>query len=113
MTEKRHFPRAELSTIVDYSSNINARARDVSESGIGILSRSNFKSGTPLFLTISLPETGTIKVIGKIVWTSEIKSDLYMNGLKFFSIRDNDRSYFMFAKLNNSFLAFRFNARQT
>ncbi|MBN2534493.1 MAG: PilZ domain-containing protein [Spirochaetales bacterium] len=91
MNEKRQFPRVVLSSIVDYSSTISARARDVSETGIGILSRRDFETGTPLFLVISLPELGLFKTIGQVVWTKEIKEDLYTNGLKFLSLKKDDR----------------------
>ena len=88
MAEKRLCPRVSLSSIVDYSSAINARARNVSETGLGILSRRNFKTGTPLFLTISLPGSGLLKVIGQIMWSTDIKSELYLNGLKFISLKE-------------------------
>lgn len=91
MKEKRQFPRVALSSIVDYSSTMNARARNVSETGIGILSRRNFETGTPLFLIISLPEVGFLKTIGQVVWTKEIKANLYTNGLKFLSLKEEDR----------------------
>lgn len=91
MRENRQFPRVALSSIVDYSSTMNARARNVSESGLGILSRRHFETGTPLFLIISLPELGLLKTIGQVVWTKEVKASLYLNGLKFLSLKDEDR----------------------
>ncbi|MBN2440524.1 MAG: PilZ domain-containing protein [Spirochaetales bacterium] len=92
MKEKRVCPRVALSSVVDYSSTVNARARNVSETGVGILTRRVFDQGTPLFLTISLPQFGLFKSIGRIMWCREIKEELYLNGIRFFSLKEESRA---------------------
>lgn len=92
MINKRDFPRVSLFSDVDYSSTMIARARNVSESGVGILSRRHFIPGTPLFLIISLPESEFFKVIGQVVWNKELKTDLYTNGVKFLSLKNKDKT---------------------
>jgi Tfp pilus assembly protein PilZ len=89
--EKRKYSRIRLITLVDYSGDKKAKSKDISENGICIISDREFAAGTPLFLTIQLNNSGTIRAIAKSVWSREQSPSIFENGLVFSNISGHDR----------------------
>ncbi|MBN2533665.1 MAG: PilZ domain-containing protein [Spirochaetales bacterium] len=91
MIENRDYKRAQLLAEIDYYSDIKARAKNISESGICMITQTVLTKGMPLILKFNLSSKGSINLIGKVVRCHSIKPDVYECGLKFTSISIMDQ----------------------
>lgn len=91
MIENRDYKRADLITEIDYYSDTKARAKNISESGICMITQSFLSKGLPLILKFNLSDNGCINVIGKVVRCHAIKPDVFECALKFTSISIMDQ----------------------
>jgi Tfp pilus assembly protein PilZ len=88
--ERRESRRVTVDLEVDYAINQHARAVNLSESGIRLVTGKFMTKGTILFLVVHLPEE-PLRVIGEVCWS---KSDIvgnFENGIKFSFIDGNHR----------------------
>lgn len=91
MIENRDYKRAKFNSNIDYYSDTKAEAKDISESGINIITKSSLSKGTPLILKFDIVEKGCINTIGKVVRCQQTKPDAYECAIKFTSISIIDK----------------------
>jgi Tfp pilus assembly protein PilZ len=102
--EKRKYSRAPLSTLIDYHGDVKAKAKNISEGGLCLISTYPFSTGTPLFLAFLLPDIGALNIIGKIIRCRPVKPGIYECGVKFMSLFLLDRQRiqkYVFSKLKD------------
>ena len=93
MSEKRHYPRYNVTVSVSYIDpddidTGDAQSKNISTAGICLSSKQPMKSGINVRLTFSLASE-TIQAIGKVIWNERILPHLFDNGIKFISISDD------------------------
>jgi Tfp pilus assembly protein PilZ len=86
--EKRQYRRIGLDTVVDYSAEKKAQAKNISEGGLCLVTNHYIGKGTLLFLIISLTHKGIIQVIGESIWCRKKEECTYENGISFFCLDD-------------------------
>jgi Tfp pilus assembly protein PilZ len=105
--ERRSFPRLHFSVEVvcqklDINVSqfpvLNSHSKNISASGIRIVTKERFESGNNLGMNFFLPDYDEpIYAIGKVVWTKEIKSSdpssgvAFDAGVRFLKIKAEDR----------------------
>jgi len=75
MPERRQYLRQSICapcppTIVSFAEDGKVVAVDLSEAGMGVLSARNLEMGLKLQLQFTLPESGTVKANGRVVWSN-------------------------------------------
>jgi Tfp pilus assembly protein PilZ len=87
--ERRCYPRRELQTFVDYSSEKKADAINISIGGVCIGTHRSISEGTVLFLVIPLEDETIVKVIGEVVWARNITQARHEIGIAFISLTES------------------------
>jgi hypothetical protein len=91
MEEKRLFPRLLLDVLVNYSDYYFAKTKDISLSGINLITNSELQAGRFLSFEFSLPDKEFVKVFGKIEWSKKNAPNLYENGIQFRLLKDTSK----------------------
>lgn len=103
--ERRRFPRIKVELLVRYKvldnleKQIQAQTKDISEGGVCLVTREQFKPGTVLALEIKFPYlTQVILVKGRVVWSAESRlgpspagHPRFDNGVEFDKVIELDR----------------------
>jgi hypothetical protein len=87
MKERRRFRRVDIDVLVNFSEKAIARAKNVNQFGICIVTNIPFKAGIYLNLIFTLPDGTSVETLGKVQWQRKIESDTYENGIEFYNIK--------------------------
>jgi c-di-GMP-binding flagellar brake protein YcgR len=99
--ERRSFERVGIDLDVKYFLNgtpLDARSKNISTKGVGLLLDEKFAKKTPLRLEIKLPNTNhIIRASGEVVWSNEATGEkktsekrLFNTGIKFSRFQSDD-----------------------
>ncbi|MBN2444914.1 MAG: PilZ domain-containing protein [Spirochaetales bacterium] len=91
MIENRDYKRAVLVSKIDYYSDTKATARNISESGLCMITQTSLSKGIPLILKFELKDKGCINTIGKIIRCQHIESNSFECAVMFSSMGIIDR----------------------
>jgi hypothetical protein len=92
MIEKRLHPRHDLDVMVNYSDYYFAKSKDLSISGIRLITNNELQAGRFISFEFSLPDREFVRVFGKIEWTKKNAPNLYENGIAFRLLKDESKS---------------------
>lgn len=97
MEEREKFPRIAISIEVKAKqgdlSMIEAKSFDISEDGIGLLSREDLPKGKVMELEMNLPDSPIIAQ-GEVAWTKEVETDKgksFETGIQITEIKPADK----------------------
>ena len=87
---KERAPRQPLDVRVNSSTFGFAQSKNISTTGIALLTEVPIKEGEFLQLLFFLPESANeIKAYGKVVWTKPVSDNYYESGIKFWDIEES------------------------
>lgn len=78
-----------VEVIVNLKKQIKAQVKNVRDKGICITTHEPLEMGKFLTLEISLPGREKLKIKGKVMWSLDLGSKFYENGIDFFYINKN------------------------
>jgi hypothetical protein len=87
MKERRRFRRVDIDVLVNFSEKAIARAKNVNQFGICIVTNLPFKVGIYINLIFTLPDGTSVETLGKVKWQRKIEPDMYENGIEFYNIK--------------------------
>lgn len=91
MKDLRRFPRVKLICRIQLEEHTDSRVKDISQTGINLITAKPLSKGSPLLVEIPLARKQTIKTAGLVLWSKLNQEDLWENGIKFFSIDSQGR----------------------
>ncbi|MBN1699844.1 MAG: PilZ domain-containing protein [Spirochaetales bacterium] len=83
MKERREFPRVDVNVNVNVNKQVRAKVKNISKGGICITTREPLNKGRLLTLSLTLPDGSQIIIKGKVMWSLQIISDFFENGIDF------------------------------
>ena len=85
-------PRLPLDVQVNSSHFGFAQSKNISTTGIALLTEKPLKAGDFLQLVFYLPESSReISAYGKVVWASEVSESYFESGIQFWEIEEEDQ----------------------
>ncbi|MBN2735536.1 MAG: PilZ domain-containing protein [Spirochaetales bacterium] len=91
MNELRRFPRVKLSGRVKLGDDQTCKTKDISQTGINLISDLPLHKSSPLLMEIPFSRNKIIKTAGIILWSQLTDTSQWENGIKFFSIDQDGR----------------------
>ena len=88
MMEKRNYPRYFLNVLVNYSDYYFAKTKDISLSGIRLVTNNELKVGRFISFEFTLPDREFVRVFGKVGWCSKNAPNDYDSGVEFRLLKD-------------------------
>ena len=89
---KERAPRQPLDVRVNSSTFGFAQSKNISSTGIALLTEVPLKEGDFMQLQFLLPDSHKeINAYGKVVWSSAVSDSYYECGIQFWDIEDTDR----------------------
>jgi len=67
---------------------VDGQVRDISESGIGIVTRRHFARGAALFLTLHLAQDKTRNITARVVFSRVVREGWYLTGARFEAVSE-------------------------
>lgn len=91
--DQRRAPRIPLDVSVNYDYSAIAHSKDISESGICLITEHVLDEGKMLHLGFSLPgRERPIECFGKVMWSRKATEHLYQSGVSFWDIKEKEQT---------------------
>ena len=85
--DKRRAPRVSLDVQVNYSARAIAHSKDISESGICLITEEAMTAGKIYTLVFTLPgEDQQLQIFGKVAWSRQAGASHHENGMCFWDV---------------------------